>query len=343
MPIQILSSIFGFIKKNIKNFFLYVGLTLVLLVVLFPYDDLADYVTAQVAKATKNQMHLKIDGIGLGIIPTPSLKLENVVLGSSSIPSIKAADLKITPSITQLLLAKIGGRVYSSDLYGSEFEFNFSQDKKVGSSDNKRSKNKDPENPLLSHHLETSLSISNLSLKEVSKDFSLPIALSGEMSLELGGMIDPTFNTQPDGEFIITSDNLKLKNPTISLANFGDITLPNLTFSKVNIKGRIVESELVAEEMDLGSSSDPLSLKVRGKIRLTVENYRGKIKAQFANYELRTQINIHKSLISQFYFISFIDDKKVAPILANYSTYQLKVIGKSPKQFTRMEPLKTFR
>ncbi|MBT4760615.1 MAG: type II secretion system protein GspN [Bdellovibrionaceae bacterium] len=329
---QIISNTLKFIKTNFKNFLLFILSTVVLIALLFPYDDLSDFISAQVAKATGNKFFVQMEGIGIGLLPGPAIQLNNFSIESSSFPRLTSDDLSIAPNFLTLLMGKAGGTISASNLYQSDLELNFTQ------GDSVETKSEDFK---LKYMLDGELNIEGLSLNKLKEATSLPIDIDGKLSVNINFNIDPNFTIQPNGEFQITSSKVSIPSPTIPIPNFA-ITLPNLNFSYLKAKGRIVDSEIIIEEALIGDSKDPMYIKLKGKIGLKLKQSRLGIKPIFSSYEAKVLFNIHKDLRPQLIFMTFIDGYKAGPKQADRENFQVKLTGSSFRNPPRARALSTF-
>src|SRR5690349_14338154 len=76
---------------------------LVFLLVLFPINDLGDFVSTQVAKLTRNQVFLQFEELQMSLFPSPGMKVRQVYVEGPTIPAISAQEIKFAPSISALI------------------------------------------------------------------------------------------------------------------------------------------------------------------------------------------------------------------------------------------------
>ena len=94
---EFLKNIFRFHKAKILLFF---GLIVAFVVVFFPYDDLSDMITSQVAEASGNSVYIQFEDLSVGFLPQPGVKMSNVVIEHPLIAGeLRADTLKAAPSI----------------------------------------------------------------------------------------------------------------------------------------------------------------------------------------------------------------------------------------------------
>ena len=78
--------------------------------------------------------------------------------------------------------------------------------------------------------------------------------------------------------------------------NLGNITLPDLKWSEVNLKMQLKNQELVIEKFQMGTAKDFFFLQLRGNIKLKFIRNRFRV----SYYDLQTQIEVDKKTAIQF-------------------------------------------
>ena len=85
--------------------------TTIFLLLLFPFNDLSDLVTTQVAKMTNNQVYVQFDDMRLSVLPTPGVALDNVYVETPTLSGLKAQEVVATPSIRALIFQEPAGQL----------------------------------------------------------------------------------------------------------------------------------------------------------------------------------------------------------------------------------------
>ncbi|MCB0413169.1 MAG: hypothetical protein KDD50_02475, partial [Bdellovibrionales bacterium] len=132
---------------------------------------------------------------------------------------------------------------------------------------------------------------------------------------------------QPDGDTDLSSKDITLQSITIPTA-IGAVTLPTLKFSKLNLKGRMNDSRLYIEELELGGPSDPLQLKVKGDSGFYFKQGRGASPVVVENFKIKIQLDVSSEMQSSLYFISLLDEFKKNGTQGN-SRYLFRVSGRN--------------
>ncbi len=299
-------------------------LTLAFIITTFPYDDLSEFVTSKITRATNNQVYLQFNKLSLNILPTPHLKLNDIELLTPSLPLLKASSLSLSPSLLELLKFNLGLSVFIENLFGGNLSLTYAQE------------SPDKENLIFSN---MSLDVEDLSLKELSKTIALPINISGDLEANASGTLELQFKEQPDAEFSVSSDNIRLPEGTINAPGLGPVKLPGLVFTKLKLNGHLVDGVLSLNNVTLGSQKDDLQVQIKGDINLKFSKISQKIVPLFSRYNLKTKIVIKDSNVKELFFLQFLNKyKSNSNVKKGYSVYQIKLVARSFRVTPKMSP-----
>ncbi len=269
--------------------------TLIFIVLLFPYDDLADLLTTQIAMNTQNQVYVEFDKLGLGLFPTPSLSMKNVRLETAMFPSIKTDSLELSPSISSLLTFKKGFNASAEGFMGGDAYLSFREGEKT---------QEDVRKQIVYSEFE------KINLGDLKKAMDLPIQLNGQATLEASATIDPNFTEQPDAELTLTGKDVQMPTSTVPTP-FGPMSLPGLKWSSVNLKGRLKGSKFIIDEGHLGGASDQFSGQVKGQMDVRFARRGNQVEPSLGAYDLRVELNVNKSIEKDLgLFLGFLDSYK---------------------------------
>ena len=160
-------------------------------------------------------------------------------------------------------------------------------------------------------------------LKILRKALRTPIEVSGQAHgrIELS-MEDPDFKEQPSGELEITVK--KLRPPNSVPTNIGPVNLPEMKFSKLYVKARLVGGQIIVDEGTLGQKDEPISGKFKGKMSLRFSRFGSKVNASPKEYEFKIDLHVRKSAQPKLaLFLGFIDKFKTTT--NSGSRYMLKI------------------
>ncbi len=275
------------LKDLIQPIFKYKGyLGLVLLSALvffalrFPYGDLSDLISSQVAEASNNMIFLQFKEAGPTLTPRPGFQLREVRLSSQVMPTIESSTLTLAPSWLSLLRGAPGATISAQGLLGSNLSLTWQSRRRTAQG-----------NP--AHRVE--LQSPQLDLTQLTRHFNSPLTLRGLGQLELDALIEPQFEEQPEVELELDLASLQMESSRIPTP-MGPMDVSGLSWDGgLRLRGRLVGGELIIEEGQLGQASDSLSLQVRGRLGLRLAKQRvpprgETLVPEWGNYDLRFQI-----------------------------------------------------
>ena len=318
----ILDFLVNILKNEKKKIFMVFISFFAFLILTFPYGDLADVITVQVSKLTGNQVYFQFEDMGLSAFPGPSISFSKVQIDTPSLPTLNTASLSIAPSIAALLTFNMGATVRAKNFLKGDVYANY----KTGTSKEDQEVYK------------LKLEVEELELGEIKKIVELPVKLNGSTYLNLELEIDPTFKSQPNGDFELKIRTLKVPASTIP-TQFGPIDMPPLKFADISLKGRLVGGALVIENGTFGKKNDLLSGKVKGNISLKLLKAGSGVRPLWGAYDLKIMMDLKKRAPNQFaLFLSLINDKYKSKTNSGFN-YQFKLSGTRmgrPPKFSKM-------
>lgn len=310
-------------KKNFLKAVLYIFLSLMFLVVLFPYEDLSGLVSKQIAKATRNKVFIKFENLDLNLLPF-GVDLGDIEMITPTLPVLKATSLSLSPSIPKLLAMKYGGSMTAEGLLGANVYANLTMGKPS-----------DKEEVI--HNLDD-LEIEDLNLAELSTLIpDLPAKLKGRINVDLSDVtFEQNLKSSPAGEFNISSQKISINSPTLNVPSLGSLSLPDLNFSKTNFKGRLIDGQLNIENAQIGDKNDVLQLTSKGKVDLKLNKLGSRILPNWSNYEFKIKLTVsdkldedYKSLLSTLNLFLSLQNYKKPSSQKGYSDYTFKISGNS--------------
>lgn len=247
------------------------------LVFLFPFEDLSDYITEQIAKNTQNQVFVSFRDLGISLLPV-GLSFKDVTVDTPFVPTLKAGELKLAPSIASFLAFKPGFVANASGLFDGSAQLTYKTGKSEGDAP-----------PMQVIYLE----FTKANLAELSKFADSPVPLQGKANVNVSGEVDPTFNSQPSSEFSVRLDPLNIPASTVPTV-LGPLNIPSISFAKVNVQGRLVGGELIIEESEIGQPGDAVQGRIKGKFNVTMVRAGQKVMPRFGAYELKLDLNVNR-------------------------------------------------
>ncbi|MBK9038197.1 MAG: type II secretion system protein GspN [Bdellovibrionales bacterium] len=304
---EFLKKIFKYHKKKI--FLVFISSSLFTLI-LFPYDDLADVVTIQVSKLSDNQVFIQFDHLGIDFFPTPGINLEKVEVQTPQLPTIKADELTLSPSIAGLLTFKPGLVARAEGFLEGNVSLKFKSGEKV-------------EEGVYRKDIE--LRVTQLELSHLKELVEIPIKLTGKANLNTSFDVDPTFRDQPQGEIEFNTGEIKLPPSTIP-TYYGPLSLPAFNWTQMMLKGRMVGGKFIIEMAELGGPKDAFNGQLKGSIDVTMNSRGGGLVPQFGAYELKLKLNVTKAAQESLsLFLGILDGYKTLTLTG--ASYAVRISG----------------
>ncbi len=182
-----LRSIIGAIWQNKWRIVLSLLCAVVFSVLFFPFDDLTDLISSQVALATNNSINVQFERLRLSFFPQLGVQVDQVEVASAMFPALKAGEITVTPSLRAALSQKPFGHIAAKEIFGGDVDIRLGS---AGTSDR----------GVDLQRLE--ISADKLNLSDLRKFGQIPALLKGQLSFETAGTIDITMAEQTrDGRF----------------------------------------------------------------------------------------------------------------------------------------------
>ncbi len=303
-----IGTFFGYLLKHWFKSVLLLLSALIFSFVLFPFDDLGDLVTTQVAKLTGNQVYLQFDKMKMGLVPDPGLQLQNVYLESSGVAPLAASEITFMPSISALIAQKPAGKVTAKGFFKGEVTASLQPAKKS-------------DNGIERHKIE--LTAKNLNLADMKDLMNLPLTLKGKIDLSTQALADLTLTEQPDMDLVLHIEKFELPTGNVQTP-MGPLTLPEIKLTSVDLRGRLSAGRFNIEEGSLGKEGDELRGTVKGGVNLQLKLTPAGLTPIIGAYDFSIDLNVKKGLQDRAtLFLSFLDSYKTPS--ADGARYAFKV------------------
>jgi type II secretion system protein N len=299
----------------------------VIFVWIFPFSDLSDFVTDQVATQSRGQVFVQFGDLDIGLFPTLSIKGEDVLVDTAALPTLHIGEIRIWPALSSLLSsAKNPGEIpnfslSASGLFGGNL---------TASVDSAKSPNKDI--PMK----DIEINGSRLNLKNLSRVAALPLKLEGQASMNGAVKLDPQFRLQPEGEMTLTGQNVRIPPGNVP-TQMGPLFLPGFSWGQVQLKGRVSGGKFYVEQAVLGRPQDALYLQMKGQIDALMRPQGMSV----GGFDLKMDLQINDSLSQELGpFLSFIDRFKRSS--GTQSRYVFRAVSNQPGAPPNLLPLSNF-
>jgi type II secretion system protein N len=303
-------------NSKLKIFLAFLSV-LVFLVVLFPVNDLGDLVSTQVAQLTKNQVFLQFDDLQMSVFPGPGLKVSQVHVETPTLPPILAQEIKVAPSISGLIAQQPYGTVNAKGLFGGDIVINV---KSGARSDNGVARQR------------VELTANRLNLQDLRELGHIPVMMKGKLDVSSVALVDVTFAEQPEVELTMNINQFEIPPSTLALEDLGDLAIPEIKVSRVDLKGRLAAGNFIIENGVIGKEGDDLQGTIKGNLTLTFAksefNPNGAVQPVLGPYSLSLDLRPSRKLQdSAATMLSFLDSYKSTA--SDGIHYKIKVSGDS--------------
>ncbi|MGE3759158.1 MAG: type II secretion system protein GspN [Pseudobdellovibrionaceae bacterium] len=317
---EALGKIFSFLSAAKKQIFIGILSVFAFIVILFPFNDLSDLVSTQVAQLTNNQVFVQFEDLKLSLLSGIGLELKGVYVEGTQIPTISADEIIVSPSVSGMIKQLPYGKITANGLL-------------KGSAQVRVSGGTPTENNKPRTHVE--LDAENIALKSLREMITLPIPIDGKISTQSSFQIEPNFQEQPDGDVVLKIDNFELPPASVE-TQMGPLTLPDLKLKSLELKGRMYSGRFDVQEGKIGTPADELYGTVKGHLEVT---YTPKEGTKFGGYNFDVDLKVKKSLHSRAsLFLVLLDAYKTET--PEGPQFKLKIAGSNFIEPPRFEPLR---
>ncbi|MGE3974499.1 MAG: type II secretion system protein GspN [Bdellovibrionales bacterium] len=280
------------------------------LVILFPFQDVGDFVSSQVSKMTNNQIFVQFREPSLSLFPGFGIKLNEVHVETPLFPPLQARSLSVYPSIASLLAFKPGMNIHAVGLMGGDIDMGLKQAKL--------------NNKTTSQNI--SIDGNNLDLNQLIKLSPIPLGLQGKVKISGYTDIDPQMVEQPSGRIELQVNQFVLPTEVVPTP-LGPLALPSITLKNVTFEGVLKDGRLQIERFTAGQGNDELVAQVKGRVDVRVATLAGRTQLIPGSYDIEVRLTTVTSFEQKAsLFLSFLSDYKKSSNAAN-TQYALRLTG----------------
>lgn len=274
----------GTLKNHWGKILFSLSCAIFFLLIIFPYSDLTSFASDKIYQQTK--IATRIEAMGISLLPLPGALLNGVQINISS-PPLKIESVQVSPSPLSSLVHR--DAYFTADLTGAlggELSMTRSPGGSVEKGDHIKENFELKADNIIVEKLLTLLKSNTLS------PMNVPVNLRGKVSIESDGEIDPKFTEQPEINFVGSGTNIEFPRQTLNTM-MGPLVIEAMKWKSMSLKGRMIAGEIIIEELLLGEKTDPLFLKLKGKLSLPLKaGSRGLGPIRFGSYELDTDLTL---------------------------------------------------
>lgn len=235
-----------------------VASTFAFIFLLFPFDDLTDLASAQIALQTQNRVFAQFEGLDVSLLPTLGAEATQAHIEAAGVPfPIKAETVRVYPSLFALLKNSLEGQLELEGFYNGRVDVRL---KGAGQSDRGTPRQTlvfDTENIQIGSLIEAA-------------NLSLPLSIRGLLKLQSTGTLDLGFTEQPTVEADLGLTQFQSQPFSVDLQGMG-LSVPGLKLSEVVIKAKLSNGQLELEQVRLGKAGDDLQMTVKGRWAVSLQ------------------------------------------------------------------------
>ncbi len=300
--------LFGIIFSSKLKILVMILSTLVFLLVLFPINDLGDFVSSQVARLTGNKVFLQFEELKMSLFPAPGMKVEQVFVEAQGVPGISVQEIRFAPAVMGMISQKPYGTVDAKGLFKGDVQISV----KSGS----RSENG-------GERQRVEISAKKLSLQDLREVARLPVMMKGKLDLESTALVDLSFTEQPDVDVNLNISQFELPPSNVNTP-MGPLTMPDLKLTSVEIKGRLAGGKLIIEHGQIGKESDEMRGTITGNLDLSLANQGGVINPVIGGYTFNIDLRMKNNFLNRASTFLILVDQYKTPT-AEGAQYKFKV------------------
>ncbi len=299
-------------------------LTIWFLVLLFPFNDLNDTVTAQVSRLTNNRIFVQFDKLSLNPLST-TITLDKVFVETPQLSTLTAETVSVSPSLSALISQKPGGTLRAEGFLKGDVEIHL---KPLSGSDNGVEKSK------------IDMAGKNINLKDLRELAGLSLPIKGKLQFNSQAVADLTFTEQPEVDLSMTIQNFELPPSSVSLQEMGRINLPEIKLGIVELKGKLAAGKFLIETGKIGNTKDEFHGDIKGDLGLTFQNLNGQIVPIFGAYNISLDLKANSAFKERAkFFLGFLDGYK-ADLPGGAATYKFKMQAAAAGLTPQFTPLR---
>ena len=280
--IGVIVNLFRFHKLKMLAVFV---LSLLFFIANFPQEDLSDWVSAKATQATGTYM--QFDRMGINLIPSPGITVEDAVIEPMALPAIEAKKLDAAVSVMSALTAKLAVTADLQGIFKGDVNLDFAQ---AGGNMNN-----------------IAIGASGINLEDVSGfirkgNLMQPaLALEGGLNLNTDLKVDHTFEQQPSGTIGADIKAFKIPGQTIMIDFNGvpvPMPLPALDIGAVNLKAKMGDGQMDIEQMKFGGPNSDLKGTIKGTVKMNLVRGPAGAIPVINDYNLNIDITAAKSFLN---------------------------------------------
>ncbi|MBL7542467.1 MAG: hypothetical protein JNL11_01555 [Bdellovibrionaceae bacterium] len=321
--IIVIAVLLFYFRRHVFKIMSAVSLSILLFILLFPKNELSDFISRTVYQQTGNQHKLDFDDMSFSWAGGLAIQLDRVYFQARGFPPLTLKELIASPDIMSAINHKPYGRVKVTGLFNGNAEISVGKYRPDGDSDGKEDQSL------------ISLSANRLDISNLKSFLNLPFDLNG--NAELSAKIISDFNNTPPptGGSGLPLQIVGVPEMSLTIKNFDmppfmlerglpmPVNVPGLKFSEIVFKGRLYGNTFQIEELQLGKPGDELAGRIKGNISLTKTPI-----PQIEKYDITTDLQFRQSFHDKIsLYLSMFSANLIKPLASGGYELKAKISG----------------
>ncbi len=253
-------------------------------VLLIPNDDIADWLTAQIAQKSNSMVYAQFDNLSFDVIPSPGVSASDLLVDSKGFPAIKAGEVHAATLLGKLLTFKLGISLMADRIFHGAVGVSYAQGDKTSSGQNYDDITVDA----------TKISLDDLG-EFLRKSNLLSLKLQGVANLSANLHLDRTMTAQPSLSTSLDVASMTIPAQSVMLNQNGVMAaqdIPLIELGRVAIKNaKLNEGILDLSEITIGDPKSDLYGKIRGSMNLVFRKSPTGMQPEIKGVDLAIDLN----------------------------------------------------
>jgi type II secretion system protein N len=287
---KIFSPIFSLLRNHKLKMLIVLLVACVFAVVLFPNDDLSDWLSMQIVRNTG--IYVQFDNLGFDILPSPGVGVSNVFIEAKGFPPMKAEQIHAEVLLSKLISLKYGFSLIAQKLFRGEVNFSYGQGDKTSSGQ--------PFDDI-------ALQADKINLDDLfdylQKANLLQLKMQGSLNINANLHLDHSFTDQPSATTTIDIPALTIPSQSV-MVDFNGVkvpqVIPTLDLGHLIMKNaKLSEGILDIPDLTVGDSKSEVFGKIKGSMGFAMRKSPSGPIPEIKAIDLTMDINLDNSFIDR--------------------------------------------
>jgi len=258
-------------------------------VIMFPNDDLSDWISTQISKNTG--IYVQFDQLGFDLAP-PGLEASDVSIEARGVPTIKAGSMHAGILLSKFLTFKLGFTAVAEKVFHGDIDLSYGQGDKTSSG---------------ARFDDVTIHADKVSLDDLC-DFlhkmnMLSLKLQGNVNLDSSLHVDHLFTDQPSfsasaeiPSFLVPSQSVMVDFNGVPVSQ----VIPTLDLGHVVLKNaKLSEGILEIPDLTVGDKKSELFGHLKGTMALQMRKLPNGVQPDIKNIDFAMDLTLNKDFIDR--------------------------------------------